>query len=511
MTSETSTTVVTANPSLHSSAFLALPRELRDQIYNHIFAIPDHRSTRALRIERRHLTRFTPSPATILLILHHECVLLNRQISSEALEALFKNHNVFFSCGPFVLNRFLALIGEGNGGEGREWLSWLRRMELEWITFPNLRFYPPRRRQRPSELGLNTPLYDSFHSYGYEEEVSWDYEGSDYDDNFYDPHNASVWPEEEVEIKDEYIINASSTYAPETDPITSVSNRWRKEEAEENGRYTIDPSSTSAHGGKADEIDPHNVLFWSREEVESNDQYIIDPSSTAYGDEPKETDPGTFISTYYPFGFSTQYPSSDPSLSTWDDSVLSDSQTALNRLIASEVTPLFTFLASSALNITSITIPLHFISRPKYFSRAASRPDYILPLRARYWVKVVAHAVLLLLSSSPISAPKLREVRIKYIPYDIWASLEPTDDLSKMAKQGFWGDIGDGEGEAFQALHAELAERGVEMGPDELDVDVRFVQWTFENGGEKVGDELLVVMRRADVKESRQILQKEII
>jgi hypothetical protein len=90
------------------------------------------------------LKYFKPSAAAILLVLHHEYFLLNRQVAREALEVLLKNHTVFLSCGPFVLKALLERIAEQNG-PGRQWLKWMKKIELDWVTFPNLTHYPPDR------------------------------------------------------------------------------------------------------------------------------------------------------------------------------------------------------------------------------------------------------------------------------------------------------------------------------------------------------------------------------
>ena len=85
------------------------------------------------------------------------------------------------------------------------------------------------------------------------------------------------------------------------------------------------------------------------------------------------------------------------------------------------------------------------------------------------------------------------------MPYDIWASLEPTDDLAKIEKNGFWSsdDGAEGEREAFKAVLAGLVERGVELRPEDVDVNLRLVKWTAEEtSGEQIGDELEVLMRR---------------
>jgi len=111
-------------------SFLDLPRELRDQIYHELFCLRDERSQRALRMERRSLKYFQPTAPAILLVLHHQSLLLNRQIAHEALELLFKKHTVFFSCGPFVLKTLLQRI-ERHNGPASQWLKWIKAIELD--------------------------------------------------------------------------------------------------------------------------------------------------------------------------------------------------------------------------------------------------------------------------------------------------------------------------------------------------------------------------------------------
>ncbi|KAH8733040.1 hypothetical protein GQ44DRAFT_17050 [Phaeosphaeriaceae sp. PMI808] len=166
---------------------LKLPRELRDAIYNYTFQIEDSRSERTLRIERRNVKYFRPSPAAILLILRHSYFLLNRQVAKEALEVLFKYHSVFLSCGPFVLTALFKKIEDD--ALGRELLQRLNKIELAWITFPRLTHYPPER--------------EDFRDLGYVEGDArhindhidfFDHENDYYDDNFYDPSDAILYP-----------------------------------------------------------------------------------------------------------------------------------------------------------------------------------------------------------------------------------------------------------------------------------------------------------------------------
>jgi hypothetical protein len=409
---------------------LRLPRELRDsvhtplppsghyrtlsnltQIYNYALQIEDDRSQRALRIERRNLKYFKPSAAAILLVLHHEYFLLNRQVAREALEVLLKNHIVFLSCGPFVLKALLERIEEQNG-PGRQWLKWMKKIELDWVTFPNLTHYPPDREagrdewyweQDEQEVDVDHIRGAQYNGH-YDE---YDHEGGHYDDNFYDPSDATLYP---------------SFQAPPAQP-------------------------------------------------------------------PNANDPFGFAS-HYPFADPTHNPDDAPSLSREDIS------TKLDLLVQMEVTPLFTYLASSTFNISSITIPLYFISRESYHHRNITRPGYALPLKIRYWVQVCVHAISMLHSS----ASTLDEVRVRYLPWDIWASMGPADDLSRVAERGVWFDEAnpddrEGEGEAFRAVWSMLKEQGY-TGRMGLQAHIKYIKWDGNVDAFRVGDELEVVFTK---------------
>ncbi|CAO2656710.1 Nn.00g055130.m01.CDS01 [Neocucurbitaria sp. VM-36] len=414
--------------------FLKLPRELRDQVYNHAYNIQDDRSERALRIERRNLKYFRPSAAAILLVLHHEYFLLNRQVAREALEVLLKNHTVFLSCGPFVLKSLLEKIEQQNG-PGRQWLKWMKKIELDWVTFPNLKLYPPDREGRDEwywehdEAEVDVDCVRGAQYNGHYDE--YDHEGGHYEDNFYEPSNSSLYP--------------------------------------------------SFHQPAA------------AQSASSND----------------------------PFGFANHYPFTDPSQDHAEETSAEDIATKLDLLISMEVSPLFSYLASPIFNLTSITIPLYFISKQSHHHRSVTRPGYALPLKIRYWTQVCIHALLMLLSPSSSSntcatsatssmtyLPTLQEVRIKYLPWDIWASMDPADDLHRMNDKGIWFDTPEdgeggereGEGEAFRAVWAGVrAKLGNEskrrMG---LVASVTFVPWDGNVDSWRVGDELEVVLTGAE-------------
>lgn len=444
-----------ASSSKDTFRFLSLPRELRDLIYDYTLSIPDPRSVRALRIERRNLKYFKPSAAAILLVLHHEYLLLNRQVAREALEVLFKNHTVFLSCGPFVLKAILSRIEEQNG-PGRRWLRWIKSIELDWVTFPNLTHYPPDR-----EGGRDEWYWENEEEYGNgngggsgevcmydEEEVDVDYirgaqynghydeydhEGGHYDDNFYDPDDASLYP---------------AFHPPSARPNNT--------------------NNTNTNNANA------------------------------------STDP---------FGFATHYPFADPSLppDAQQDASPSpdDIATKLTQLVAMEVTPLFTYLSSPTFTLDSITLPLYFISRESFHHRSASRPGYALPLKIRYWVQVCVHAIMMLLplpsnADSNDGASSLREVRVRYLPWDVWASMDPADDLRRVVDKGVWFDEKgaeaierEGEGEAFRAVWGSLREKGYK-GRMGLDARVKYVKWDGNVDSWRVGDELEVVFRRKE-------------
>ncbi|PSN62937.1 hypothetical protein BS50DRAFT_637497 [Corynespora cassiicola Philippines] len=375
--------------------------------------MPETRGDRALCIERRNLAHFKPSAAAILLVLHHEYLLLNRQVAREALEVLFKNHKVLLSCGPYVLRSLLYLIEEQNG-PSKQWLKWLKHIELDWITFPNLRFYPPNREafpdvssweQDPHEVDVDY-IRGAQYSGHYDEN---DYEGgSHYDDNFYAPENTILYP-----------------------------------------------SFTQLEQDQAP--DPND-----------------------------------------PFGFATHYPFTDPSREPTDESeAQEDSATKLDLLISTEVTPLFGYLSSPTFSLSSITLPLYFISSNSFALRDADRPGYGLPVQLRYWAQMCVHALIMLLDSATL----LSEVRVKYIPWDIWASMESGEELARLLEHGVLfdreveGGVRAFEGQAFRSLWAGLQERGFCEGDDRmgLEATVEFVKWEGDLDRCRVGDELEVV------------------
>ncbi|KAJ4363726.1 hypothetical protein N0V95_001042 [Ascochyta clinopodiicola] len=410
--------------------FLRLPRELRDQIYHHALNIPDNRSDRALRIERRNLKHFKPSAAALLLVLHHEYFLLNQQVAREALEVLFKHHVVFLSCGPFVLKSLLEAV-EQQHGPGGQWLKWLKSVELDWVTFPDLRMYPPDRTHGKDEWWFEQEAGDddieidvdyirgAAYNGHYDEH---DHTGGYYDDNFYDPSDASLYP-------------AYHHQPPVLNPNAPASDIF----------------------GFAD----HNPFMDAEE-------------------------------TYHP---------------TNSSNTIEDLSTKLDLLVNMEVTPLFSYLSSPTFpSLTSITLPLYFISRESYLHRQHSRPGYTLPLKVRYWVHVAAHALATLHSST-----SLREVRIKYMPWDIWASMDSCDDLHRIVERGVWFDdpVVDGEGgerecegEAFRCLWRQLEQNlmldGEPSGLGRLDLQtsITFVRWDGEMDSYRVGDELEVVFTK---------------
>jgi hypothetical protein len=416
--------------------FLRLPRELRDtvrprfyhyehpganliQIYDYTFQIEDERDAHALRIERRHLKHFRASAAAVLLVTHHEYLLLNRQVAREALEVLFKKHTVFLCCGPFVLKALLEKIEKQNG-PGRQWLKWLQHIELDWVSFPSLTHYPPEWGDSGdwyyepidhTEVDIDS-IRGAQYSGHYDEH---DHDGAHYDDNFYDPSDATLYP---------------SFQLPPAQP-------------------------------------------------------------------PNPNDP---------FGFANHYPFTNPSHSPPTDDA-PDSQaeisTKLQLLIKMEVTPLFTYLTSPTFNLSSISLPLYFISRESYHLRNATRPGYALPLKVRYWVNVCVYALLMLLPSE--SSSTLREVRVRYLPTDIWASMDPADDLNRVVEKGVWFDEEDedeavqreGEGQAFREVWDILQGMGYK-GRMGLSARVKYVKWDGNMDAKRVGDELEVVFTRAE-------------
>ncbi|KAH7123925.1 hypothetical protein B0J11DRAFT_436450 [Dendryphion nanum] len=399
---------------------LQLPRELRDQIYDYVFSMPDPRSDRALRIERRNVKHFTPSAATILLICHHDYLILNRQIASEALEVLFKRHSILLSCGPFILKRLLSMIENEDSGQGKQWLKWMKRIELDWVTFPNLRMYPPNREHGKDEWHWENDTFEididnirgAQYSGHYDE---YDYEGEAYDDNIYSPDDPSLYP----------------------------------------------------------------AFF----------EQSPDPAD--------------------PFGFSTHYPFSDPEQEVNEDGeVQEDGETPddvmdskLDLLVDIEVAPLFGYLSTPTFTLSNITIPLYFISKQTYYQRYVSRHGHTLPVKVRYWIHVAVHALNMLLQPSPDGSYALDQVTIKYKPWDIWACMDPSDDLSRMKETGVWFDEEgaelSSEGAAFRSIWVHLAEEGIVSPRQDLVADISYVMWEGDLDQFSVGDQLDVVFRRA--------------
>ncbi|OCL08056.1 hypothetical protein AOQ84DRAFT_246591, partial [Glonium stellatum] len=407
--------------------FLALPRELRDQIYDHVFNIPDNRSSHDLRIERPDIEHFSATPTSILAILHHGCILLNRSIAAEALEALFKKHTVFFSCGPYVLKETLSRISAGGNGEGKKWLSWMKRVEIDWVTLPiALRRPPPRRRRTPPWRQDYRPQIEEGDDY-----YMPDYEGSrdsedygDSDPDTYDPANGYIWQ----------------------------------------GQEPHDTSSSSN--------DPFGLSYHYPFSPDLSEDFFSD---TPFAD--PLTDPPS-----YPYVFDNHH---------WN------AHEALSRLEQTEIKPLFSFLSTGPLNLTRMTLPLYFPSRlnarwQTRFQRRAPEASAVSP-DINYWVRVSIHGVLMLLKEPPA----LRELCIRYMPYNIWASLEPSDDLAEIEKNGLWGsEEGTGEErESLKAVLTGLAERGVQLKPEDVNVSLRLVKWTGEEThGGRIGDGLEVLM-----------------
>ena len=327
---------------------------------------------------------------------------------------------MFLSCGPYVLKQVLSRI-EDSGGPGKQMLRRIKKIELDWVTFPNLQIYPPERSEGKDEWWWENDNHEIDVDYirgaqyngNYDEH---DYEGGYYDDNFYEAEDDSLYPS------------------------------W-----------------------------PHR-----------NNNTTGNAPATAPTD---------------PFGFSNHYPFADPLRQPiYDLASANDLDTKLDLLVDLEVTPLFNYLSTPTFALTSITLPLYFISKSSHHHRSATRPGYTLPLKIRYWTHNCVHALLLLRDS-----PTLQEVRVKYMPWDIWASMEPADDLQRMVERGVWfrdsedrNNEREGEGEAFRAVWQALREKGVVSGEGRmgLSAGVRLVRWEGDLDKWRVGDELEVVFSR---------------
>jgi hypothetical protein len=271
---------------------------------------------------------------------------------------------VFLSCGPFVLKAILSKIEPS-------WLSWLKSVELDWVTFPNLAHYPPSREDGRDEWYWETDAAGGDVDSGVVVDVirgaqynahydEHDHEGGHYDDNLYDPSDAELYP-------------------------------------------------------------------------------------------------------------------------AFEPARIDDAATKLDVLVQLEVAPLFAYFASEAFRLSSVTLPLYFISKDMFHNRS----------KLRYWIHVLVHALCLLPAS-------LHEVRVRYMPWDVWASMDPTDDLGRLAETGVWfedveDDERDGEGEAFCEAWEMLGEER-----EGLEARVRYVKWDGNVDGFSVGDELEVVFTRGD-------------
>lgn len=203
----------------------------------------------------------------------------------------------------------------------------------------------------------------------------------------------------------------------------------------------------------------------------------------------------TQSSTADPFGLLSHYPFSDPNQDFSYSTAAEEKMFAnLEYLIYEEVTPLFHYLSSPTFCLSSMSLPLHFIKRSQYQRRILAPPQYAVPLTIRYWVHVIAHALVLLHPPYPDTVPKLKEVRVQYKPKNLWAALDPCDDLGSMCENGVWGD---GGGSGFRAVWDEF-ERLRDMATDtrELDVDVKLVRGGSSMYEERLGDELEVTIKR---------------
>jgi hypothetical protein len=203
-----------------------------------------------------------------------------------------------------------------------------------------------------------------------------------------------------------------------------------------------------------------------------------------------------------PFGFATHDPFIHPDAAAGThDASREEIATKLDLLVSMEVTPLFAYLSSPTFALEHISVPLYFISASSAQRRRASRPGFALPLKIRYWVTVAVHALEML--AAPASS--LQTVRVRYRPWDIWASMDSADDLERMVERGVWFDDArtDGpggprehEGEAFRAVWAALGERGWGAAAKRLGARLRLNRWDGEMDSSRVGDELEVVFSR---------------
>lgn len=105
---------------------------------------------------------------------------------------------MLLSCGPYVLKQVLSKI-EDSGGPGKQCLQRMKNIELDWVTFPNLRLYPPERSEGKDEWWWENDGHEVDVDYirgaqynGHYDEL--DHEGGYYDDNYYEAEDASLYP-----------------------------------------------------------------------------------------------------------------------------------------------------------------------------------------------------------------------------------------------------------------------------------------------------------------------------
>jgi hypothetical protein len=284
-----------------------------------------------------------------------------------------------------------------------------------------------------------------------------------------------------------------SHYPPDRD---GGRDEWYWEYDQEEERAQVDHVSGAQYSGHYDEYDHEGGHY---------DDNFYDPSDASLYPS-FQRPPAQLPDASDPFGFATHYPFTDPLRNPdYTRSSPEEVSTKLDLLVQMEVGPLFTYLASPTFSLDSVTIPLYFLSKDCLHHRSTTRPGFALPVKIRYWVQVCVHALMILnpLTSTPSTLPRLQQVKVKYLPWDIWACMNPADNLGRMVDQGVWFDGGEseaieraGEGEAFRAVWSSLGDKGY-SGRMGLQAHVRYVKWDGNVDSWRVGDELEVVFTRS--------------
>jgi hypothetical protein len=163
-----------------------------------------------------------------------------------------------------------------------------------------------------------------------------------------------------------------------------------------------------------------------------------------------------------------------------------------------EICPLLDFIRLST-QVRSITIPLYFLERhdqPAYaVQRSVRRPDEVRLARSNrrqiplFWVMFIYHALQNLL----IKGSKLKEVIIRYYPYDMWTLHDPAVNVQNLVskKPSEWDSNVSPD---LCRLRDKTADVGWVVDLDELFSDIS----VYKRGEAEEGKEALIRFRKPD-------------